>query len=57
MFKKRRSEIVEKYNDDCIYIPTMEECGAYLKTQLEKDDIVLIMGSGTVDILDKFILN
>ncbi len=48
-------KIVEKYNDDCIYIPTMEECGAYLKTQLEKDDIVLIMGSGTVDILDKFI--
>ncbi len=50
-------KIIEKYNDDCIYIPTMEECGAYLKTQLEKDDIVLIMGSGTVDILDKFILN
>ncbi len=50
-------KIIEKYNDDCIYIPTMEECGAYLKTQLEKDDLVLIMGSGTVDILDKFILN
>jgi len=50
-------KIVEKYNDDCIYIPTMEECGAYLKTQLEKDDMVLIMGSGTCDILDKFILN
>jgi UDP-N-acetylmuramate--alanine ligase len=50
-------KIIEKYNDDCIYIPTMEECGAYLKTQLLPDDIVLIMGSGTVDILDKFILN
>lgn len=50
-------KIIEKYNDDCIYIPTMEECGAYLKTQLQPDDLVLIMGSGTVDILDKFILN
>ncbi len=50
-------KIKEKYNDDCIYIPTMEECGAYLKTQLEPNDLVLIMGSGTVDILDKFILN
>ncbi len=50
-------EIIKKYNDDCIYIPTMEECGAYLKTKLLPEDIVLIMGSGTVDILDKFILN
>ena len=50
-------KIIEKYNDDCIYIPTMEECGEYLKTQLQPDDLVLIMGSGTVDILDKFILN
>ena len=50
-------KIIEKYNDDCMYIPTMEECGAYLKTQLQPDDLVLIMGSGTVDILDKFILN
>ncbi len=50
-------KIIEKYNDDCIYIPTMEECGAYLKTQLQPNDLVLIMGSGTVDILDKFILN
>lgn len=49
-------EIVKKYGDDCIYIPTMEECAEYLKTKLEPNDLVLIMGSGTVDILDKFIL-
>ncbi len=50
-------KIIEKYGDDCKYIPSMEECGAYLKTQLEPNDMVLIMGSGTCDILDKFILN
>lgn len=49
-------KILEKYGDDCLYIPTMEECGAYLKTQLLPDDLVLIMGSGTVDILDQFIV-
>lgn len=50
-------KINEKYNNGTMYIPTMEECGAYLKTVLEPNDIVLIMGSGTCDILDKFILN
>ena len=48
--------IREKYGSDCLYIPGMEECGAYLKEQLQPGDLVLIMGSGTVDILDKFIL-
>ncbi len=48
-------KIKEKYNDDCIYIPTMEECAEHIKANVQKDDIVLIMGSGTVDILDKFI--
>ena len=50
-------KINKKYNNGTMYIPTMEECGAYLKTVLEPNDIVLIMGSGTCDILDKFILN
>lgn len=49
-------KIKEKYGSDCLYIPGMEECGAYLKEQLQPGDLVLIMGSGTVDILDKFIL-
>lgn len=50
-------KIIEKHHSDCLYIPKMEDCGAYLRTVLEPDDMVLIMGSGTCDILDKFILN
>jgi len=33
---------------DAKYISSLEDCASYLKEHVEKDDIVLTLGAGTV---------
>ena len=39
---------LNKFNKKALYIPDFEECTKYLQERIQKDDIVLTLGAGTV---------
>ena len=41
-------DAIIKLGKNAIYIPTLEDCASYLKEHVQKDDIVLTLGAGTV---------
>lgn len=45
--KMLAEKINEKYGN-CIYIPTIEEAGNYLKSHVSENDVILTIGAGTV---------
>ena len=45
---KDLADAIIKLGKDAKYIPSLEDCASYLKENVEKDDIVLTLGAGTV---------
>jgi UDP-N-acetylmuramate--alanine ligase len=41
-------DAIIKLGKDAKYIPSLEECASYLKENVQKDDIVLTLGAGSV---------
>ena len=41
-------DAIIKLGKNAIYIPTLEDCASYLKEHVQKNDIVLTLGAGTV---------
>ncbi len=45
---KDLADAITKLGKDAIYIPSLEGCASYIKDHVQKDDIVLTLGAGTV---------
>ena len=41
-------DAIIKLGKDAVYIPSLEDCASYLKQNVNKDDIILTLGAGTV---------
>ena len=45
---KMLADEINKKKKNCLYIPTIEEVADYLKNNVQKNDIILTIGAGTV---------
>lgn len=53
---KQLADKVNEFSKNCVYIPTLEECKDYLLAHVEKDDIVLTVGAGSITKLGRMML-
>lgn len=53
---KDLADAIIKLGKDAKYIPSLEECASYLKENVEKDDIILTLGAGTVTNIGQMII-
>lgn len=54
---KKLAECVNEYSHNCMYLPTLDDAKEYLIENVEKDDIVLTVGAGTITKLGRMLLN